>query len=41
MCEASGIKVLSMDGLGAAKNCKDSITVPISGVALFNYMDGT
>ena len=41
MCQASGIEVLSMDGLGAAQGCKHSVTVPISGVALFNYMDGT
>ena len=41
MCDASGIEVFSMDGLGAAEGCKDSYTVPISGVALFNYIDGT
>jgi hypothetical protein len=41
MCNARNVSVLSMDGLGAAKDCKNSVQIPLSGVTLFNTLDGT
>jgi hypothetical protein len=41
MCEASGLEVLSLNGLGAAEGCENSIEFPFSGVSLFNTIGGT
>jgi hypothetical protein len=41
MCEADKIEVLSLNGLGAAKDCKNVVKFPFSGVSLFNSIGGT
>ena len=41
MCDARNVSVLSMDGLGAAKACKGSVELPLSGVTLFNTLEGS
>jgi hypothetical protein len=41
MCAARNVSVLSMDGLGAAKDCKNSWVIPLSGVAVFNTLEGS
>jgi Leucine-rich repeat (LRR) protein len=41
MCEASSVSVLSMDGLGAARGCKNQISVPFTGLILGNKLTGS
>jgi hypothetical protein len=41
MCAPRNLTVLSMDGLGAASNCKHEIQVPFTGVVLDNALTGT
>jgi hypothetical protein len=41
MCKAHNVSVLSMDGLGAAQVCKNSVELPFSGVTLFNTLEGS
>ena len=40
MCAARNASVLSMDGLGAAKGCRHSVQIPLSGVMIFNTLEG-
>jgi hypothetical protein len=41
ICGAPQIEVLSLNGLGAAEGCRDTVKFLISGVALFNTIGGT
>jgi hypothetical protein len=41
ICGAPQIEVLSLNGLGAAEGCRDTVKFPISGVTLFNTIGGT
>ena len=41
MCEASTVEVLSLNGLGAAKGCLNTVKFPFSDVSLFNTIGGT
>jgi Leucine-rich repeat (LRR) protein len=41
MCSVQELQVLSMDGLGAATGCKHEFVIPITGVSLFNTLDGS
>jgi hypothetical protein len=41
MCAAHKVQVLSMDGLGAARDCKHSTPVPLFGVTLCNTLGGS
>jgi hypothetical protein len=41
MCEAKSIKVLSLNGLGAAEGCHNTVKFPMSDVSLFNTIGGT
>jgi hypothetical protein len=41
ICEATGADVISMDGLGSAKGCKNVIPVPFTSVSLVRNMDGS
>jgi hypothetical protein len=41
MCSVRDLQVLSMDGLGAAQGCRHEYKLPITGVAIFNTLDGT
>jgi Leucine-rich repeat (LRR) protein len=41
MCEAAAIEVLSLNGLGAAESCKNTLNFPFSKVLLFNSIGGT
>lgn len=41
MCSARNCTVISMDGLGAAFGCRDAFKLPITGVHVFNTLDGT
>lgn len=41
ICSARNVSVLAMDGLGAASNCKNAISVPLSGVSLFTALEGS
>jgi hypothetical protein len=41
ICEARTIEVMSLNGLGAAEGCKNTVKFPISDVALFNTIGGT
>jgi Leucine-rich repeat (LRR) protein len=40
ICNATGAFVMSMDGLGSAKACKNVITLPLTSVSLVQSMDG-
>lgn len=41
MCESATIEVLSLNGLGAAEGCKNTVKFPFSGVSIFNTIGGT
>ena len=41
LCGAEQAEVLSLNGLGAAEGCTDSVEFPLSGVGLFNTIGGT
>jgi Leucine-rich repeat (LRR) protein len=41
LCEASSVSVFSMDGLGAARGCKNQISVPFTGLILGNKLTGS
>jgi Leucine-rich repeat (LRR) protein len=41
ICEARDAGVISMDGLGSAKGCKNVVTVPFTSVSLVRSLDGT
>jgi Leucine-rich repeat (LRR) protein len=41
LCGTRELQVLSMDGLGGAQGCKHEYVIPITGVSLFNTLDGT
>jgi hypothetical protein len=41
MCRAASIEVLSLNGLGAAGGCKNTVQFPFTGVSLFNTIGGT
>jgi Leucine-rich repeat (LRR) protein len=41
MCEARGVEVISMSGLGSSKSCKNLVTVPFTSVSLVQTMDGS
>jgi Leucine-rich repeat (LRR) protein len=41
ICEATSAEVISMDGLGSAKGCKNIVTVPFTSVSLVRSLDGT
>jgi hypothetical protein len=41
VCDAEGVKVLSMDGLGAADDCESTLVMPFSGVKIRNSFGGT
>jgi Leucine-rich repeat (LRR) protein len=41
ICSARNCTVLSMDGLGAAFGCKNSYRLPLTGVHLFNTLQGS
>jgi Leucine-rich repeat (LRR) protein len=41
MCAARNLTVLSLDGLGAAEQCKHAVKVPLTGVVLDNTLTGT
>jgi Leucine-rich repeat (LRR) protein len=40
LCTASQLRVMSMDGLGAASHCNDHLSIPYSNVELKNPMSG-
>jgi Leucine-rich repeat (LRR) protein len=40
LCDSSALRVLSMDGLGAATHCKGHLAIPYSNVELKNSMHG-
>jgi Leucine-rich repeat (LRR) protein len=40
ICEARDAGVISMDGLGSAKGCKNVVTVPFTSVSLVRSLDG-
>jgi hypothetical protein len=41
MCAPRNVTVLSLDGLGAAKNCKHAVKVPLTGVIIGNALTGS
>jgi hypothetical protein len=41
MCEAVGVGVMSMSGLGSSHSCKNLVTVPFTSVSLVQTMDGS
>jgi Leucine-rich repeat (LRR) protein len=41
ICALRSVKVLALDGLGASAHCRNSVTMPFSGVRLFNSLDGS
>ena len=41
ICEAAQIEVLSLNGLGAADGCRNTVKFPFSDVTLFNTIGGT
>ena len=41
LCSPRNVTVLSLDGLGAAKHCKNAVKVPLTGVTIFNTLGGT
>ena len=41
LCSAGQVEVLSLNGLRAAEGCADRVTMPLSGVGLFNKIGGT
>jgi Leucine-rich repeat (LRR) protein len=43
MCDATGVTVISMDGLGSAEGCKNVVTLPFpfTSVSLVQSMDGS
>jgi hypothetical protein len=41
LCHASTVEVLSLNGLGAAEGCPNTVKFPFSGVSLFNAIGGT
>jgi Leucine-rich repeat (LRR) protein len=40
ICEVRDASVISMDGLGSAKGCKNVVTVPFTSVSLVRSLDG-
>jgi Leucine-rich repeat (LRR) protein len=41
ICQAAGADVISMDGLGSAKGCKNVVTLPFTSVSLVRSMEGS
>ena len=41
LCGARDLQVLSMDGLGGATGCRHEFVIPVTGVRLFNTLDGS
>jgi hypothetical protein len=41
MCAPRNVTVMSLDGLGAAKNCKHEVKVPLTDVVIDNILEGT
>ena len=41
ICDAANIEVLSLNGLGAAEGCRNTVKFPFSDVSLFNAIGGT
>jgi Leucine-rich repeat (LRR) protein len=41
MCQAVGVGVISMSGLGASSSCQHVVTVPFTSVSLVQTMDGS
>jgi hypothetical protein len=41
ICDATSTEVISMDGLGSARGCKNVVNLPFTSVSLVRSMDGS